>query len=226
MRAGRLVALAFPGRAAGMRAGRLVAVALPGRAAGVRARRLVAVALAGASCGVLAVAGCGVETEEHARRVNPPSGVAHAWATTTPPENGTGSVPERVFLVRGGGLVAVTRHLPAEPTVNELVDDLLAGPTPAERGAGMTTALRAADVAGVQVSGGRATVELTGVLDGGGRTDQVLAFAQIVCTLTAKAGITSVAFTHDRQAVGVPRADGSLSHAPASAADYATLLTR
>ncbi len=38
--------------------------------------------------------------------------------------------------------------------------------------------------------------------------------------------ITSVAFTHVGQSMGVPRADGSLSHAPATAADYAGLLTR
>jgi spore germination protein GerM len=112
------------------------------------------------------------------------------------------------------------------PTVAELVDDLLAGPTPEERDEGITTALRATDVAGVQVNEGRATVELTGMLDGGARTDQVLAFAQIVCTLTASPAIASVSFTHDRRAVGVPRADGSLSHAPATAADYAALLTR
>ena len=172
----------------------------------------------------VALAGCGVETEEHARRVNPPSGVAHAWATPTPPDSGTGAVPERLYLVRDGELVATTRHVAAEPTADELVDDLLAGPTPGERADGLTSALRATDVAGVQVSGGRATVELTEVLDSGGRTDQVLAFAQIVCTLTARPGVTSVAFTHDGREVGVPRADGSLSHAPATAADYATLI--
>jgi hypothetical protein len=185
----------------------------------MNARRLLALALA------VTLAGCGVETEEGARRVNPPNGVAHAWDTPAPPDTGTGAIPERIFLVRGGGLVPATRNAPAEPTVDELVGDLLAGPTPEERGDGITTALRATDVAGVQVSDGRATVELTGMLDGGGRTDQVLAFAQIVCTLTAKAGIASVSFTHAGQPVGVPRADGSLSQAPATAADYAGLLT-
>jgi len=114
----------------------------------------------------------------------------------------------------------------AEPTVQQLVGDLLAGPTPDERSDGVTSALRPTDVAGVQVSDGRATVELTEMLDGSGRTDQMLAFAQLVCTLTAKHGITSVAFTHAGQPIGVPRADGSLSHAPATAADYAGLLTR
>jgi hypothetical protein len=186
----------------------------------MRGRRAAALAL------VLAVAGCGVETEGHARRVDPPNGVVHAWATPTPPDRSTGAVPERLFLVRGTGLVAVTRHVAAEPTVQQLVDDLLAGPTRDERGDGLTSALRPTDVAGVQVNGGRATVELTEMLDGSGRTDQVLAFAQLVCTLTAKPGITSVAFTHAGQPVGVPRADGSLSHAPATAADYAGLLTR
>jgi spore germination protein GerM len=174
----------------------------------------------------LAITGCGVETEERARRVNPPSGVAHAWATPTPPDAATGSVPERLYLVRGGGLVAVTRHVAAEPTAERLVGDLLAGPTPDERGDGVTSALRPTDVSGVQVSGGRATVELAEMLDGSGRTDQVLAYAQLVCTLTALPGVTSVAFTHAGQPMGVPRADGSLSQAPATAADYAGLLTR
>ncbi|GAA4466224.1 GerMN domain-containing protein [Phytohabitans houttuyneae] len=174
----------------------------------------------------VALAGCGVETEGRARRVNPPSGVAHAWATPTPPDAGTGAVPERLYLVRGGELVAITRHVAAEPAVTQLVGDLLAGPTPREREGGLTSALRPTDVAGVQVSGGRATVELTEMLDGSGRTDQVLAFAQLVCTLTATPTVTSVMFTHAGQPVGVPRADGSLSQAPATAADYAGLLDR
>jgi hypothetical protein len=150
----------------------------------------------------VSVAGCGVETEETARTVNPPSGVAHAWATPTPPDTGTGAVPERLYLVRDGRLVAITRHVRADPTVDELVDDLLAGPTGDERSEGVTSALLGSDVAGVRVSGGRATVELTEMIEDSGRTDQILAFAQIVCTLTAKPGITSVAFIHAGQPVG------------------------
>lgn len=174
-----------------------------------------------------AVTGCGVQTENVPREVNPPSGVSHAWATETPPEPGpsAGAVRERLFFVRDGELVAVTRNVDAQPSVDELVDDLLAGPTDGEQHVGLTSALLGNDiVVGVQVSDGRATVELTAALDEGGRTDQILGFAQIVCTLTAKAGITAVSFTRGGQIVGVPRADGSLSDAPATAADYASLL--
>lgn len=174
-----------------------------------------------------AVTGCGVQAENGPREVNPPNGLSHAWASETPPEPGpgAGAVQQRLYFVRDGELVAVTRNVDAQPGVDELVDDLLAGPTDAEQRDGLTSSLLGNDiVVGVQLSDGRATVELTAALDESGRTDQILAFAQIVCTLTAKDGITAVSFTRGGQIVGVPRADGSLSEAPATATDYATLL--
>ncbi|GAB3980746.1 GerMN domain-containing protein [Plantactinospora veratri] len=174
------------------------------------------------------VAGCGVPAEDTAREVEPPDGVAQAWATQTPPDPtpSTGAVPARLYLLRDGELVAVTRHVDAAPDVDELVDSLLAGPTDAEQRDGLTSALLGNDiVVGVQLSGGRATVELTDTLDETGRSDQILAFAQIVCTLAAKPGVTAVSFTRAGQPVGVPRADGSLSESPATAADYASLVS-
>ncbi|MDQ7907611.1 GerMN domain-containing protein [Phytohabitans sp. ZYX-F-186] len=176
---------------------------------------------------VAAATGCGVQAENIPREANPPNGISHAWATQTPPDPGPGAGPiqERLYFVQDGELVAVTRNLDAQPSVDELVDDLLAGPTDAEQRDGLTSALLGNDiVVGVQLDDGRATVELTAGLDESGRTDQILAFAQIVCTLTAKDAITAVSFTRDGQVVGVPRADGSLADAPATAADYASLL--
>ncbi|MFC0531783.1 GerMN domain-containing protein [Phytohabitans kaempferiae] len=175
----------------------------------------------------VAVAGCGVHAEESAREVSPPGGVSQAWTTETPPdpEPGTGAVPERLYLVRDGELVAVTRNVETQPSVDNLVEDLLAGPTDAEQREGLTSALLGNDIiVGVQLAGGRATVELTDAIDEAGRTDQILAFAQIVCTLTARPGITAVSFTRGGQPVGVPRADGSLSETPATAADYLSLV--
>jgi hypothetical protein len=186
-----------------------------------RPRRAAALAL------LLAASGCGVQAEDTARAVDPPSGVSHAWATETPPDPApaAGPVPQRLYHVRDGELVAVTRHVETPPSVDELVDDLLAGPTDAEQHDGLSSALVGNDiVVGVQVTDGRATVELTAALDETGRTDHILAFGQIVCTLTARPGITAVSFTRGGQPVGVPRADGSLSEAPATAADYASLL--
>jgi Sporulation and spore germination len=108
--------------------------------------------------------------------------------------------------------------------VGELIGDLLAGPADAEQRDGLTSALLGNYiVVGIQLAEGRATVELTAALDETGRTDQILALAQIVCTLTAKTEITAVSSTRGGQPVGVPRADGSLSEAAATAADYASL---
>lgn len=160
--------------------------------------------------------------------MDPPNGVSHAWPTQTPldPAPSTGAVPARLYMVRDGELVAVIRHADTHPGVGELVDNLLAGPTDTEQSKGLTSALLGNDiVVGVRLNDGRATVELTDTLDETGRSDQILAFAQIVCTLAAKPGVTAVSFTQDGQPVGVPRADGSLSESPATAADYASLLS-
>ncbi|BCB92026.1 GerMN domain-containing protein [Phytohabitans suffuscus] len=178
----------------------------------------------------VAAAGCGVPAEDVPREVDPPNGVSHAWATeTTPapdPDPGAGNIPERLYFLRDGELVAVTRNVDAQPSTDELVEDLLAGPTDAEQRDGLTSALLGNDiVVGVRLRDGRATVELTAAMDETGRTDQIFAFAQIVCTLTAKPGVTAVSFTRAGQPVGVPRADGSLSEAPATSADYASLLS-
>jgi spore germination protein GerM len=103
--------------------------------------------------------------------------------------------------------------------------DLLAGPTAMESDNGMTSALTAASGLTVQVTGGRATVDV-----GGGRlseglgTDDVLAFGQIVCTLTSQFAIGTVSFTSDGQPLSVPRADASLADGPVTIADYVGLL--
>ena len=53
--------------------------------------------------------------------------------------------------------------------------------------------------------------------------DQILALAQVVCTLTSLPGIGQVHFTRDGKAVDIPRADGSLTNRPVARADYDSL---
>lgn len=60
--------------------------------------------------------------------------------------------------------------------------------------------------------------------DNTGRTDDVLALGQIVCTLTSVAGVDTMTFTHDGIPIAVPRADASLSPGPLTFGDYATLV--
>jgi hypothetical protein len=49
---------------------------------------------------------------------------------------------------------------------------------------------------------------------------QLVAIAQIVCTLTSQPGIGQVAFTLDGEPVDVPKGDGSTTSAPVAADDY------
>jgi hypothetical protein len=174
-----------------------------------------------------AVTACGVSPEDTARPVEPPAGVQQSWAEQSPPASDSGTVPVRLYLVRDDELVPTTRYVPTEPGVDELVDDLLAGPTDSEQRTGLTSALLGGDIiVDVRPADRIAVVELAAGLYETNRTDQVLAFAQIVCTLTANSRITGVSFTRGGQVVGVPRADGSLAEGPLAAADYAALLAQ
>lgn len=116
------------------------------------------------------------------------------------------------------------RRVSSEPSIDTLVRDLLAGPTDAELATGMTSALPGTSViAEVRLVGGEALVELASGLDAG-RSDEVLAFAQVVGTLVTRPEITTVSFIRDQQRIAVPHGDGSLSLGPHSIADYDELL--
>jgi hypothetical protein len=76
----------------------------------------------------------------------------------------------------------------------------------------------------VRLEAGTAHVDLQpSVADLGGQ-EQLLAVAQLVCTLTGRPGVGQVSFTLDGAPVDVPRGDGSLTNEPVSRDDYAALL--
>lgn len=171
------------------------------------------------------VAGCGVPPESSAREIEPPPGVARALASPTPAVVTSGTTPETLYFVRDDRLVAVVRSVPAEPTLEGVLNQLLAGPTDTERADGLTSALLGPSVIiGVQLAGGQATVELASGLEGTGRTDDFLAFGQLVCTLAARPDVSTVYFVVGRERIGVPRGDGSLSIGPLTPTDYANLI--
>ncbi|MEW2383562.1 GerMN domain-containing protein [Micromonospora sp. NPDC047707] len=171
----------------------------------------------------LLLAGCGVPTDDGPRAVEVPPGPfpTPGTATSTVP---AGQVDEVLCFLRDDRLVPVVRRIDTPPTLDGQLQHLLAGPNQAERDNGLTTALPGGvTVAGVRLAGDRAEVEVPEAGDEIGRSDEILAFGQIVCTLTARAEVDSVSFLRDGQPLGVPRADGSLSLAPLTAADYAEL---
>jgi hypothetical protein len=178
-------------------------------------------AFASALLVILLAAACGVPGEERARPVDPPAGpfTATPAAPTTDPY---GSVAEVVCLVRDDALVAVVRRVAVLPPVEDHLGQLVAGPTEAERAAGLTSALTGSRVAAVALADGEARIELKGDEDVA-RSDDVLAFGQVVCTLTTRPDVARVVFRRGERAVAVPRGDGSLSDAPLTASDYAAI---
>ncbi|MDO3702982.1 GerMN domain-containing protein [Micromonospora sp. C28SCA-DRY-2] len=174
---------------------------------------------------VLLLAGCGVPVEDTPRTVPAPRGPFPSAATgeaTSP----AGRVAEVLCFVRDDRLVPVERRLDAAPTADAQLAHLLAGPSAAERDRGLTSSLPGAvGGATVRITGAHAEVDVGAVDDEAGRSDEVLAFGQLVCTLTARTDVETVSFLRRGQPLGVPRADGSLSRQPLSAADYTDLIT-
>jgi spore germination protein GerM len=177
----------------------------------------------------VAVAGCGVPVETAPRSLPPVATASGATPASTPGSTSSarpGSPAEVLFLVRGGRLVAVRRPATGPLTPQAALTHLFAGPTAAEHDAGMTSALTGIGTgAQVRLDGSVAVVDLGGRPEGTDRSDEILAYGQVVCTLVARPEVDAVSFLLDGRTTAVPRADGSLTWLPVSRADYATLVT-
>ena len=174
------------------------------------------------SAACLLAGGCGVPVDGEPRDLARPG---PASGSNAPAADGYGSAVQRLYLIRDGRLVRAVRRVPAPPTPHELLDDLLAGPTRAEQQDGLTSALSTVRVDGMTVVQRRATVTISEPPDQAARGDDLLAYGQIVCTLSGQgAEVGTVSFTNARRPLGVPRGDGSLSTEPLTIADYASLL--
>ncbi|MEV2239256.1 GerMN domain-containing protein [Micromonospora sp. NPDC049891] len=168
---------------------------------------------------------CGVPAEDRPRAVTPPPVPFPSTATAAPTAAETGAVTEMLYFASDDRLVPVIRRVDQVPAVDAQLRGLLAGPTPAERDDGLTSALPGAFTSAVVelVDGvARVTVVLTAVDTG--RSDGRLAYGQIVCTLSARTDVNAVLFLEGGAPLSVPRADGSLSSGPLIAADYAVLI--
>ena len=166
-------------------------------------------------------ASCGIPAQDEPHEVDLPHGGQNT-ATAGPAPGG--EVAEVLCLVRDGRLVQTVRRVSSVPTPQKQLDDLAAGPTTAERNLGLTTALAGMTLS-ARDSGDGVTVEVTEEEDdGSARSDEVLAYAQVVCTLTARADVASVSFTQEGDPLRVPRADGSLTDRPLRGWDYSSLI--
>jgi hypothetical protein len=171
---------------------------------------------------VLLTGACGVPVDDTPRNLSmprPPSG------SNAPAAGGFGSAIERLYFVRDGALVRAVRRVAGPPPPQQMLTDLLAGPSRVEQQDGLSTALGTTGIAGMTVVQRRAVIAVEKTSGQASRTDDMLAYGQIVCTLTSQgAEVGTVAFTSGGRPLGVPRGDGQLSTAPLTIADYANLL--
>ncbi|MCM4083841.1 GerMN domain-containing protein [Paractinoplanes hotanensis] len=168
---------------------------------------------------------CGVPAQDDPHPVDLPrrpltaSSDSEATASSPP-----GEVAHVLCLVRGDRLVQIVRRARAYPSVQEQLDELVAGPTGTESESGLSTALAGLVVTASAAPGSRIAVEAAEIDEGSGRSNEILAYGQVVCTLTARADVSAVSFTRAGRRLDVPRADGILTGEPLRASDYVSLL--
>jgi Sporulation and spore germination/Immunoglobulin-like domain of bacterial spore germination len=128
-----------------------------------------------------------------------------------------------VYLVRGERVAPLRRTLPRTAAVlRGALDALLRGPTVAERRAGYTSAIPVGAVLrGVALTGGVATIDLTGrYAAGGGSLSMLLRVAQIVHTATQFPTVRRVAFRIDGKPVAAISGEGVVVSPPVSRAIF------
>jgi len=173
-----------------------------------------------------AAGGCGVPTEDRARSIpeerlpaalsQPPAGPATTGRI--------GAAAFTVYLIDEERLRPVPRAVDGSVNLAGRLDALRAGPTADEETAGLRSALN--DEAAIRVSrvtGEVATVDLPIGLAELVGSDQVLALAQLVFTLTEDPNVDDVIFTVDGAPVAAPVGDGTLLGRPIGRVDFPTL---
>jgi spore germination protein GerM len=138
-----------------------------------------------------------------------------------PPVTAVLTEPVALCFVQEGELVVVDSALDPPVDLPEVVDALA---EPPDQGS-MRTAVSDPPVVGdAALVGGVARVDLLPAITTLGGDEQLLAVAQLVCTLTARPGVGPVSFTLEGAPIDVPTGDGSLTSGPVSRDDYADLL--
>jgi Sporulation and spore germination. len=191
-------------------------------------RRWTAGLVAGLATGLAAVAalvaGCGVPADPRPQPVTPPP----QYRTLTPAPLATqeaGTVEATLCLTRGDRLVRVTRPVDRAPTPAELLAELATGANEREREQGLQSAvagLTSLSMAGIENR--VATVAIGESLEGLAFDNQLLVYAQIVCTLDAHPAIDGIFFSRDGERVSVPRGDGTQTGRMLTDADYEILV--
>ncbi len=174
---------------------------------------------------VTTASACGVSGDDSASKVSNdqvPFGLLHKNSGASPLDT-TGS-ETLVFFVKNGRLVSAIRGMEPNASPRAVIRELVRGPTKDEVDAGLHSALpEPSAVNRVSVTAGTASVDLARAFATLPSTEQLLALAQLVYTLTARPGIGQVRFTLRGLSTEVPLANGSLVSTSVSRDDYAAV---
>ena len=193
-----------------------------------------------------AVSGCGVPREGDLQPLGaddlPPVLVDTTVVTTTTlPSEGVSAVsgdsvapatvyePVELYFISANRAVSTTRLLVSPATPTQVLDTLLQGIRGEEASTGLRSALPTRFSATVDTRRGVALISASApFLSDLSPTDQRLAIAQIVLTLTRRPGIGQVSFRVDGTEIAVPRGAGDLTAAGGTVTfdDYAVLVSR
>lgn len=191
-------------------------------------------AVAAALLGVVLIGGCGIPVEDG------PRGLPTGSATNPPPPTADATPTEdqaELWFVREGRLVPVLRSVPDQPSSQDFIDLLAAGPTEEEEAAGIRTAVvsvvtgeplvvtaRSAGVEPPQLQDDQEAIVLSEEFTEVNAEEQVLVLGEVVTTL-AVGTVAEILFVDSAgKPLGVPVADGRLRNGPVSPADYASLI--
>ena len=201
----------------------------PAGRARIRRHRLGPAATLATTAMVLPVllGACGVSVDESAQIVGSdevPYDLLDSTTTSLVSADSQG-VETSVCLVLNGAVLSVGRDRTGEPPLDTLLQLVLAGPTAGEVQLGLRSALSNADMVTrtttlesmVRVELGQDFADLPG-------DQQLLAVAQITCTLTTQPGIDAVSFRLSGKDIEVPVGDGSIVSRPVTRTDYQKLI--
>jgi spore germination protein GerM len=181
--------------------------------------RLLVIAL------VLGGGACSVGGEEHAQ-VRDDNAVPFGLLDPDeppllPPTTSVETEPVSLCFVQEGRMAVIDVALERPVALPDVVDALA---EPPERESLRTSVGDPPLVSDVRLVAGVARVDLLPAITTLGGDEQLLAVAQLVCTLTARPGVGLVSFTLEGAPIDVPTGDGSLTSGPVSRDDYADLV--
>lgn len=175
---------------------------------------------------VVLIGGCGVSTQRQAK-VWPDAEVPFSLleADSGPPVSATPAAVVVQLCLHDGRRLQPVDGVVGPPARLLDVARALGRAEQAAPGAELRSAIpEPGFVRDVVLASGVASVDLSGPFGSLDATEQLLAIAQLVCTLTSRPGVGQVAFTLDGVPVDLPRPDGSIAPGPAAREHYAPLL--